>query len=519
MAEGRRDGSMKSNAGIVKSDDSMKSKGDDSKLKNDIKSEANTNDKNSEDSWDSYKLERLRRTAYYYYRRKDIKKALFEESRNREVVPRYVDSFGKRPDSLEYENDLIGWVDKGATSFHCSEERWKNPMEIGEKNTDDLRIGWDLILDVDCKFIEYSKIAAQVLVDALKLAGVENIGVKFSGGSGFHIGLAFEAFPKIIKGEDIKNFFPQGPRVIAAYLKELIKSRLADQILETSSLAEISEKTGKTFEKNFDPFEILNIDTVLISPRHLFRMPYSLHEKTGLASIVIKKDQIKGFHPGWAKPDRVFPRSFLPKPKKDEAKELLIRAKDWFAEHQIKLDNDKREKASNDKTGRKETILKDVSSDFYPPCIKCILNGMKQDGRKRALFVLINFFKSAGMNSDEIEKNINAWNNKNYKSLPEGYIKAQIIWHKKQKSILPPNCDKANYKEIAVCYPDALCARIKNPINYVSAKLHFSEKAYKKDGKGKFGRKKEKDENEFKIMRKFGSERDNKFKIMKRYSH
>lgn len=509
MAEGKRDASV--------NNDAVKSKSDDSNLKNDVNSEAdasNHDDKNSE--WDSYKLERLRRTAYYYYRRKDIRKAIFEESKGREVVPRYVDSFGKRPDSLEYENDLIGWIDKGATSFHCSEERWKNPMEIGEKNIDDLRIGWDLILDVDCKFIEYSKIAAQVLVDALKLAGVENIGVKFSGGSGFHIGLAFEAFPKTIKGEDIKNFFPQGPRVIAAYLKELIKSRLADQILEASSLAEISEKTGKTFEKNFDPFEILDIDTVLISPRHLFRMPYSLHEKTGLASIVIKKEQIKNFHPGWARPDRIFPRAFMPKPRKDEAKELLMRAKDWFAEHQIKLDNEKREKEGKENTSRKETILKDVSSEFYPPCIKCILSGMKQDGRKRALFVLINFFKSAGMSVDEIEKNIYEWNRRNYKPLPEGYVKAQIIWHRKQKSILPPNCDKANYKDIAVCYPDGLCARIKNPINYVSAKLHFGKKEYKKNEKG---RKREKNESEFKIMRKFGSERDDKYKIMKRYSH
>jgi len=447
------------------------------------------------------KIERIRKVANFYYRRKDIKRLIFEEGKNREVVPRYYDGFGRRPDMLNYENDLIGWVDRGATSFHCSEERWSNPSEIKEDNTGELRIGWDLLLDIDCKYLEYSKIAAEVLLEALRFHGINNVGIKFSGGSGFHIGVAFEAFPSKINDIEIRNFFPNGPRIIAAYLKELIKSHLADHILELGTVKEISEKTGIKFDKGFDPFKIIGIDTVLISPRHLFRMPYSLHERTCLASIVINPDQIRDFHPGWANPNRVFPRQFLPKPEKDEAKGLVIQALDWWSKHNQKKEDDKMK--SGKKEGRRETILKDVSPEKYPPCVNMMLNGMKQDGRKRALFILLNFLKSMNLNYDEVAKRVEEWNKKNYKPLKEGYIQAQLTWHQRQKPILPPNCDKPYYKDIGVCNPDGLCARIKNPVNYVSAKVNFS-KQLPAGGRGKRTAKREfKGEPEFKIMRSY----------------
>jgi len=453
------------------------------------------NNASSESKDENKSIERIRRIANYYYRRKDIKKIIFEESKDREVVPRYYEGFGKRPDMLNYENDLIGWVDKGATSFHCSEERWKDPSEISEGNTEELRKGWDLILDIDCPYIEYSKAAAQVLVEALGFHGIKNIGIKFSGGSGFHIGLAFEAFPEKINNIDIRNFFPNGPRIIAAYLKDLIKPHLSDHILELNTVKEISERTGKKFEKGFDPFAIVGIDTVLISPRHLFRMPYSLHERTCLASIVIDKEKIKNFHPGWAIPSRVFPKQFLPKPEKDEAKGLVIQALDWWSKKNLKSSL-----VETKKTGaRKETVLKDVSPETYPPCVKCMMDGMKQDGRKRALFILLNFLKCINLDYDEIEKKVDEWNKKNYKPLKEGYIRTQILWYKKQKQILPPNCDKPYYKDIGACWPDTLCGRIKNPVNYVGAKVNFS----RNDKRGKGKTKKFKEEPEFKIMRKY----------------
>ena len=36
------------------------------------------------------------------------------------------------------------------------------------EDQNNLRKGWDIILDVDSKFIEFSKIAAELIIDALK---------------------------------------------------------------------------------------------------------------------------------------------------------------------------------------------------------------------------------------------------------------------------------------------------------------------------------------------------------------
>ncbi|MEM4625787.1 MAG: hypothetical protein QXJ28_03430, partial [Candidatus Pacearchaeota archaeon] len=72
------------------------------------------------------KEERVRKNAVLYYSRKDIIEIIFKFSKNREVVPKYYDFFGKRPDVLNYPSDIISFVKKGATSFHCSEELWED---------------------------------------------------------------------------------------------------------------------------------------------------------------------------------------------------------------------------------------------------------------------------------------------------------------------------------------------------------------------------------------------------------
>ncbi len=113
------------------------------------------------------------------------------------------------------------------------------------------------------------------------------------------------------------------------------------------------------------------------------------------------------------------------------------------------------------------------TEEIFPPCVKLILKGVKQDGRKRALFILINFFKSLGLDNQELENRINQWNEKNYKPLKQGYIRSQLHWHNQHQARLPPNCDKPHYKDLAICKPDALCRQIKNPVNY-AVKRYFS---------------------------------------------
>ncbi len=443
------------------------------------------------------KRARLQKLARYYYIRKEIQQAIFSFSKNKEIVPRYYEQFGKRPDALEYETDVENLSLKGATSFHCSEEIWKNPLEIetgsSTEKLNNLRIGWDLLLDIDCKFIEYGKIATWLLTEALYFHGIRNFGVKFSGSKGFHIGLGFEAFPKNINGVDIKDYFPQGPRLIAAYLKEMIRKGLRERILEINTINEIEKFTGipknrLLVNNELDPFSVLEIDTVLISSRHLYRMPYSLNEKTGLASIVIKPEQIKSFHPGWAYPDRIFPKLFLPKPEQNEAKELMLQALDW-QKNQDKI-NPRKLSSNKEKKDYEEIIITEVKEENFPPCIKNILSGLKQDGRKRSLFVLLNFLKSLGLNHEQIKEKVIEWNKKNYKPLKETYFLTQLSWFEKQIKKMPPNCElQSYYQDTGICTPDNLCAKIKNPLNYFILKSMSAKRAENFKFGGKFQKK------------------------------
>ena len=84
----------------------------------------------NENSRKSVREERIRKITQVYYSRPEIQKAIFSFSLNREICPRYFEGFGKRPDSLQYESDIFELVKKGATSFHCSEELWSQPLSL-----------------------------------------------------------------------------------------------------------------------------------------------------------------------------------------------------------------------------------------------------------------------------------------------------------------------------------------------------------------------------------------------------
>jgi len=394
--------------------------------------------------------------ALDFYSRKDIQKQLVEISKNREVGVRFNDNFGKRPDVILYEGDVLDFAKNGATSFHISIERWKDPLRLkagmSKLELDGLRMGWDLIIDIDGKNVDYSKEAAFLVVNALYFYNIYNISVKYSGNKGLHIGIPFEAFPNTVDGKDINLLFPDLLRTIIEHLKTMIKGHL-------------EERVGK------DPFSKVDIDAQLISSRHMFRAPYSLHEKTGLVSLPIKPEHILDFDINEAKPENVKVNlSFLDFDNvvRNEAKQLVIQAFEFS----------KKEDRTKGVTTRKDFDIPKVAiaQKFFPPCINLLSNGMKQDGRKRAIFILLNFLKGVGYSNENIDSFLLEWNKKNYEPLKWGYIKSQIEWHKKQKQQLPPpNCPHAYthinyYKELQVCYPDDFCKTIKNPLQYAIKK-------------------------------------------------
>ena len=394
--------------------------------------------------------------SFAYYSRKDIQEAIFNFCRNRETVPRYQETFGKRPDVLEYPSDVLQLIKKNAVSFHCSEELWKNPLELStelkQEQLNELRIGWDLLIDIDSRYLDYSKIACRLIIDLFKHHNLKNFKIKFSGSKGFHLIVPWKAFPESVSGKKTKDLFPEIPRAIVSYIKDMINQSLIEKI------SDISIKDRKSYVKDKEEAKKVIPDLVLVSPRHLFRAPYSLHEK-GLVSCVIEEDEIKNFNPRMANPLRITVKNFYPTPEQGEAKELLVSALDWAKENIQKKPKIER--------GFKEIKI-DKRKIIYPPSIEKILTGL-EDGRKRALFILLNYFRSLGFDFEEIEEKIEEWNKKNKPPLREGYIQSQLSWNKRQKKVLPPNYDKY-YQDIGIIPTDEEI-RFKNPVNYTVKKI------------------------------------------------
>lgn len=398
-----------------------------------------------------------------YYSNPKVLDAILEISKDREVVGRFEDgSYGKRPNIIQYSGDILKMVDEGVVSFHGSVERYSNPMllstEITKERYRQLRIGWDLILDIDSVCFEHSKIAVKLLTKALKFHGVEEPGLKFSGRRGFHMFVSFESFPKQVGKRKTVDLYPKASQIIVRYLKEMIREELGRRLIEFEGADKLFKAVGlrkDILEKEeLDPFDFVEIEENW-GKRHLFRLPFSIHEKTWLVSVPLELKDLDKFKPADAKPDRVKFKTFLKEPS--DARMLLINAFDWYGS--IKEER---------KLKREYKIPKRaINPKFFPPCLKRIENGL-EDGRKRAVFVLITFLRNSGWNWDQIENFVNDWNQRNPISLRENYIKSQLEWHRRQKrSLLPPNCkNELFYHDTEFCNPDQICKQIKNPLTY-----------------------------------------------------
>ena len=494
-----------------------------------------------------------------YYKKKEVQSLIVNSCQNREVGVRFSNrGFGKRPDVLIYENDVFSSVKKGASSFHISEERWSNPLELStdmrKKDLDELRIGWDLVLDIDCPYWFYSKLTTYLFIQALKEHKITSISCKFSGNKGFHIGVPFEAFPDVVNNVPVKDWFPDGPKRIAMYLLDYIANNIIKvgekgkvafgNIHKTTikEIAKVAEKTEEELSKTvcekcnsmikdlegkkrieflcskcemrffkedgtkilscprckilmekiqheysickcgsnkyktiFDPLSIVDVDTILISSRHMYRAPYSLHEKSGLVSVLVNSEKIMQFEKHMADPqalDLSEQNKFLDSENtvKGEATQLIINAFDHEKEATPY------ERVPDKKTKYDfEEITEAIPKEFFPQCIQKIMEGL-EDGKKRSLFVLTNFLTSIGWSHNQAEELLLEWNKNNKPELREQSVKNQVQYHRRKKQkVLPPNC-KSYYQEFQVCFPDGLCKRMKNPVQYTKVKSNYKKK-------------------------------------------
>ena len=424
---------------------------------------------------------------------------MVQHAKDKEVGVRFGNGFGKRPDILTYPQDVLELAKNGVTSFHASEEIWFNPLaissDLSRKELEELRKGWDLVLDIDCVVMEYSRICADLVVKFLEYCGVKDYSCKFSGNKGFHIGVPFEAFPGKVGDKETRDMFPEAARKIAAYITENIKEELARRILafENNEISQIKEKVNLpseeivVYEQQMPKLQVdrfLEIDTILISSRHLYRMPYSLHEKSGLVSLPIDPHKVMEFEKPLAEPDKILTPmfKFLERNVSGEsARRLLMQALDF----EVKLQEEREEH----KVFEEIQIESPITEDFFPPCIKKILKGM-EDGKKRGIFIMMNFLGKAGWSKEEIKAYLKRWNReKNPEPLREVYLNGQMHSFKAGDK-LPPNCDNEGYyKGLNICEPDGLCQKIKNPVNYTILRwrqwLRFKEEEEQKNSRKK----------------------------------
>jgi len=493
----------------------------------------------------SEKEKRIRAITKMYYSSPKVQEEMVKFAENRESVPRYFEGFGKRPDMIQYPSDIMALVNKGATSFHTSEEIWTDPLKINSDMTlEELgmnRKSWDLLIDIDSPYVDVSKEAAKLVIELLDRYGVKNYGLKFSGSKGFHIIVSGNAFPEELDGVKMKDAFPEWPRAITEFMFHSITPefrRRISRIMSFSSLEKekemkiackechkiavrgditklrcpvcnmqierrdykltkrrlkclsndcpgvleaidsedyykcenckdpenekiqlSSDRSPESFEKVEAVDDYAELDLVLVASRHLFRMPYSLHEKTALSSIVLTKDELDNFKLGDATPFNVKVRGYLPKNEKDEIRRLLIDALNW---KKNKDKNEEKKEKKYENVEYEKIDIKDVTDNMFPAPIKKLLLGLA-DGKKRGLFVLLTFLKCSNFSPEEIDKRVREWNKLNKPPLKEGYVKSQIEWHLKQKKkILPPNYDNESfYKDLGLLDKKP---EVKNPI-------------------------------------------------------
>ena len=105
------------------------------------------------------------------------------------------------------------------------------------------------------------------------------------------------------------------------------------------------------------------------------------------------------------------------------------------------------------------------------------------DGRKRGLFLLLNFLKNCGYSNEKILEIVNDWNKKNPNPLSENYILRQAKYYleKRENPYIMPSCNRSEYYDNTnICKPDEICNNklIKNPLNYPFKKMkHVKSKS------------------------------------------
>ncbi|MBM3238618.1 hypothetical protein FJZ31_20170 [Candidatus Poribacteria bacterium] len=211
--------------------------------------------------------------GYYGEERQDIQQAIFRYGEHRETVVVMQSSIlgrgrGDGPGFRSPEqlleiarmclDDQESPVLRNYPAFHGTVGRYSPNGGIFRRTR--ALVGTDMVFDIDVK-TNYQEAFRQGMriTDFLDRYDVP-YRVKFSGGSGPHIILPYEVFPQPLSEAKFKRVFG---------------------LISTLSEAQ-------------------KVDGSFSSPTHFLRLPYSLNENTGLASLPLNREQMESFEPGMA---------------------------------------------------------------------------------------------------------------------------------------------------------------------------------------------------------------------------
>lgn len=215
---------------------------------------------------------------YYGGRWEDIPEAIFKYGADREtvmVLKTGVLSRGggdgpgfKSPEDILDISQMAldgqeGQVLRNYPAFHGTVGRYEFSKDLLRRRR--TLVGSDMVFDIDVKtnYKEAFKNGAKI-VDFLDRYDV-SYRIKFSGGTGPHIILPYEIFPKPFSRERLKQ--------------------VSNLIIEASRAQ--------------------HVDGTLWPPGHFLRLPYSLNENTGLVSLPLSRDQFESFEPSIAEMQNV----------------------------------------------------------------------------------------------------------------------------------------------------------------------------------------------------------------------
>ena len=419
-----------------------------------------------------------------WYSRDDVAEFIYEYicKHCRESMGFDVDGRVSRPLYVYHPEDVIDYAGVIA-SYHASIDRY----EVYPGLVRDLppSVGWDLIIDIDCKPLQLSdaKLEAWELAKHLTTEFIrflvytfyeDNVYVKYSGNRGFHIIIPWESLPREVLGYSLLDYKEELYKTVLIFVRDLIECIYHD--LLKSYYEPISKY----------PFhEYVDVDLHVASPRHMIRVPYSINEKTGLVSVIIPNDDLDDFVPeenATIDIDKVY----FPKIKNQEnlyMYDFFIYALLYRLYHFIAASEDQRSRYvgllyNSFKNGVDVPI--ENEEDLYPPCIRNILEGL-EDGRKRSLFVLVNFFRLIGKSPSETMNILQEWNKRNAEPLRDRLLEYAVQYHYDRSKYLPYSCQRMREElgDIGVCKPDEVCSLVKNPVSYFFRKKALYYKSIK----------------------------------------